>query len=166
MLGWFSERTSGTEYACANMAVISVVGVLDIASKAAASAYVELGTRIEVLPFLNIVHFRNTGAAFGMLADQGLAGRWTLVAASLLLSVALAVMIALRKGTPAELFAYALVLGGAIGNFYERIYKGFVVDFIDVHVGRWHWPAFNVADSAICVGVAVAMLAMFLSRGR
>lgn len=104
--------------------------------------------------FFNLVHVHNTGAAFSLLADQ--AG-WQ---KGFFLTVALAaigiIIHLLRKpGRPLFYMAIALILGGALGNVIDRMAYGYVIDFLDFHIGAWHWPAFNVADSAITVGAGL-----------
>jgi len=113
------------------------------------TAYVDV---IPLTRFFNLVHVHNTGAAFSLFADQpgwqrGFFVTVALVAAGIILYL-------LRKTAGRRLFsaALALILGGAIGNVIDRIFYGHVIDFLDVYVGAWHWPAFNVADSAITVG--------------
>lgn len=134
----------------------AVVLVLDQLTKLWASSSLSLYQSIEVLPFFNITLAHNTGAAFSFLAGAGGWQRWffTLIA----VVVSAAIVIWLRR-LPAqerlEACALALVLGGAVGNVVDRVLYGHVVDFLDVHYGGWHWPAFNIADSAISVGAAL-----------
>jgi signal peptidase II len=117
-----------------------------------------------VLPNLSIVHHRNTGAAFSMFnqAPQ---------AAFVLLGVAVSVGILwwLRKnprGQPLLAIGLTLIMGGALGNVIDRVSRGHVVDFIDFHVGTWHYATFNIADSAISVGAALLVLDMLLDWRR
>jgi signal peptidase II len=127
-------------------------------------------THVIIPNVLNIVHSENPGAAFGMLADGG--GAWRSV---LLVGISLAVMfyIALLLWRPERSgfgpgrtlpVALAFVLGGAIGNLYDRIVRGTVTDFVQVFIGPYEWPAFNVADSAITVGAALLLLNLWRSR--
>ena len=121
----------------------------------------------EVLPgLLHISHVRNTGVAFGLFADSGSAGgRWVLALFGL---VALGLIIALFHRTPSKerslLVALALVLGGAVGNLLDRIWSGAVTDFIAVYIGSYRWPDFNVADSAISIGLVLILLDSFRRR--
>jgi len=108
----------------------------------------------EVTPFFNLVLAHNTGAAFSFLADAGGWQRWFFALVSIGISIAILVMLR-RGGTRLASFALALVLGGALGNLWDRLTLGHVVDFLQLHAGGYYWPAFNVADSAICVGVAL-----------
>ena len=146
--------------------VLLLVLSADWGTKAAVEQSMELGERIRLLPMLNLVHVRNSGMAFSILADQGPVARWFLVAVSAALSALLLVLIVRRVGTPTELFAFQLILAGALGNLQGRVQHGFVVDFVDVHAGGYHWPAFNVADAAISVGTLVFLYATFFGGRR
>lgn len=112
---------------------------------------------IEVLPFFNLVLAWNRGISFGMFGGLGDWGPWVLVALALVISAVLA-----RWMVKAEnrliLVSLGLIIGGALGNVIDRVRFGAVVDFLDVHVSGYHWPAFNVADSAITVGAAILIL--------
>lgn len=119
---------------------------------------------VEVVPnLLNFIHVRNTGVAFGLFASHGEAtGTWILTLAGL---AALAFVGYYFKTVAASdrllLTALALVLGGAVGNLVDRIMSGGVTDFIDFYVGTYHWHTFNVADSAITIGIALMVLSTF-----
>ncbi len=121
--------------------------------------------RVPVLPgFLDLVHYQNTGIAFGLFpAGRELAG--TLLLAGLGL-VALAVVVSLFRRTPDDepvlLLALSLVLGGALGNLADRFLLRAVTDFLDVYVGSYHWPAFNVADSGVTVGIVLMLAHSFV----
>ena len=108
---------------------------------------------IELLGFFDLVLVWNRGVSFGLLGGGEL-GAWPFVALAVAISVGLAVWLA-RLRQPLMVLAVGLILGGALGNVIDRLVYGAVVDFIDLHAGDWHWPAFNVADAAITVGVAV-----------
>jgi len=113
---------------------------------------------LPVIPgFFNIVHVQNPGGAFGIFAGES-----TMIRAALFVFIALiavGLVFYLHYRTPPEYrlltAGFALIFSGALGNLIDRIRYGKVIDFIDVHVGTWHWPAFNVADSAISVGMVV-----------
>ena len=142
-------------------AAAGVAGV-DQLTKAWALAAVD--SVVPVLPFLNFVLVHNPGAAFGLLARAGGWQRWLFAVAGA--AIAAFIVAWLRRARTDERWlsaGLALVLGGAIGNLWDRIVRGAVVDFIDLHQGRYHWPAFNVADSAITVGVAIIVLVSFRS---
>ena len=112
---------------------------------------------IPVLPFLNIVYVENKGAAFGMFASLG--NHFFITLSFVVLASILFYMSKIPKGL--ELFAVSLIFGGAVGNLIDRLMLGKVIDFIDFYVGTWHWPAFNVADSALTVGIVLFILATF-----
>jgi len=110
---------------------------------------------IDVLPFLRIVYVENRGAAFGLFAEFG-NNIFILISICAIICIA----IYLRKlpiGT--ELYAMSLIMGGAVGNLIDRFKTGKVIDFIDVFVRDWHWPAFNVADSALTIGIILFIVA-------
>jgi signal peptidase II len=133
----------------------AAVVVIDQLTKHAAVAALAGRPPVEVTPFFNLVMVYNSGAAFSFLAG---AGGWQ---REFFIVVALAasgwILWLLHRHPRQTLFcaALALVLGGAIGNVIDRVLLGAVVDFLDVHVAGWHWPAFNVADSAITCGAAL-----------
>lgn len=140
------------------------VVVLDQATKVWAGAALMPARPVEVLPFLNLTLMHNTGAAFSFLSDAAGWQRWFFVVVALVVTAVLVLW--LRRLGPAERWlagALALVIGGAAGNLWDRVVYGHVVDFIDLHAAGWHWPAFNLADSAITVGVVVILLDGFLS---
>ena len=112
---------------------------------------------IHVTGFLNLVLVHNTGVSFGLLGGAGAWKVWVLSAVALAIVAGLVVWLRRRAGRlPA--MAVGLICGGAIGNVIDRFRYGAVVDFVDVHAGAWHWPAFNVADSAITLGVAALVV--------
>jgi signal peptidase II len=119
---------------------------------------------IEVLPFFNLVTVWNYGISFGLF-NTGSAGG-SVVFVGLALAIVVALLVWLRSVTaPLIAVALGLVIGGAIGNVIDRLRFGAVFDFLDFHVAGWHWPAFNVADSAICVGVFLLCIdALFLTQ--
>lgn len=108
-----------------------------------------------MLPFFNLALVFNPGAAFSFLSDAGGWQRWFFVALALAVSVWLTLLIRSHAAERLLPLAAALILGGALGNVIDRIRFGAVVDFLDVHAAGWHWPAFNVADAAISLGVAL-----------
>lgn len=118
---------------------------------------------IPVLPFFNLVLVWNPGVSFGMFGD-GSIGAWGLVL--LAAGIVAALLWWLRKAdTTLSIVSLGLVIGGAIGNVIDRLIHGAVVDFLDLHVAGWHWPAFNIADSAITIGVVLLLAeSLFPSR--
>ena len=145
-----------------------VVVILDQATKALVRARFELFDSIEIIPgLLNLTRIHNTGAAFGMLNGADMPFKTAvlaLVAAGALIGLAL-----YAASLPAEQrmtrFGLALIIGGAAGNLIDRVVSGYVVDFVDVYFGSWHFWAFNVADAAITAGVSLMILDM-LGVGR
>lgn len=136
--------------------LVSVAVVaLDLATKAWIASVFDPGESHDVTGFLRLVLVYNTGAAFSFLADAGGWQRWFFMGAAVAISAALVVMLRRQHGNAAVAVALALVLGGALGNLWDRVTLGHVVDFVLLHAGTHSWPAFNVADSAITVGVAL-----------
>ena len=136
--------------------------VLDQLTKRIVVNGFELYDRVNVLPFFDLVRLHNTGAAFSILADADGWQRWFFSILSFVVSVVIAVWISrLPKAKWIESLALALILGGALGNLYDRVVLGYVVDFLDFHWSGWHFPAFNVADSGITIGAVLLILDMF-----
>lgn len=141
--------------------------VLDQLTKVWVAATLSLYERIPLLPFLDITRVHNRGAAFSFLSTAAGWQRWFFTALALAVSVAILVWLRRLPGRQRRLAAgLALVLGGALGNLWDRLQHGYVVDFIDVYYGGWHWPAFNVADSAISIGAALLILDALAVRKR
>ena len=115
---------------------------------------------IRVLPFFNIVYVENIGSAFGMF--KGLGNTFFVIIA--LLAMALISALIIRDKDNRLIFS--LILGGAAGNLMDRIIHGYVIDFLDVYAGRYHWPAFNVADSALTIGIALLICKTFFNFRR
>lgn len=147
----------------------SVVIVLaDQATKVWVTRTMELYESINVLPILNIRLLHNTGAAFSFLSDAGGWQRWLFIVLAGLVSLAIVAWLWYlpRRGETRLAAGLSLILGGAVGNVIDRIVYGYVVDFIDVFYGDWHWPAFNLADSAITVGAILVILDSLLAPKR
>jgi signal peptidase II len=139
------------------LALSSAIIVADFATKAWVLAAFHLHESVAVTSFFNLVLVMNPGASFSFLADAGGWQRWFFIVLALAISVWLVWEIRRHAQERLLPFAFALVLGGALGNVIDRIRFGAVVDFLDFHVAGWHWPAFNVADSAITVGVILLL---------
>ena len=142
------------------------VFLLDQASKAWARKALRFGDEVNVIPnFLNFIYAENTGVAFSQLSNGGDAGRWMLSAVA---GVAAIFVLYYFWRTPRDndrlLGACAMLLAGIVGNFTDRVRLGYVIDFVDVQFGNWHYPTFNVADSAICIGAGLLILDLFFSR--
>lgn len=137
------------------------VVVLDQVSKYWAEQALEFARPVEVLNWFNLMLAYNEGAAFSFLGDAGGWQRWFFILVGL---IAVAIIAAwLRRLEPGEHWqglALSLILGGAVGNLIDRVRFGHVVDFIDWHYAGWHWPTFNIADSAISAGVVILLLVL------
>jgi signal peptidase II len=129
-----------------------VIIVLDQITKHLVLKYMNPFESIEIFSFLHIVSVRNTGGAFGMFKSVGS----TLFIAVSVMAIIFVIWLLIRAKE--GYFGLSLILGGAIGNLIDRLRYGWVVDFIDFSIGKFHWPAFNVADSALTVGVIVVLL--------
>lgn len=150
----------------AYLAITGGVFLIDQATKAWATRRLRLGGDMPVIDgFLNFAYAHNTGVAFSMLDEGGDTGRWGLSAVAF---VAATLVLYFFWRTPRTddrmLGALALLLAGIVGNVTDRMRLGFVVDFIDVQFGSWHYPTFNVADMAICMGAGLLILDMILTR--
>jgi len=117
---------------------------------------------IALIPGFNLTYVRNTGAAFSFLSEAGGWQRWFFAVLAFTISIVLTVWLyRLKKHETLLAVALALVLGGAVGNLIDRLAYGYVIDFLDVYYQSWHWPAFNVADMAISLGVFLMLLESF-----
>ncbi|WP_376691644.1 signal peptidase II [Wenzhouxiangella sp. EGI_FJ10409] len=144
-----------------------VIVLLDLYTKQLAMEHLELYRPNVVFSWLNFTLAHNTGAAFSFLASGGGWQRWFLsIVAVIIVAVLLVWLWRLPHRARLLPSALALVIGGAIGNLVDRIRFGYVVDFIDVHYAGWHWPAFNLADSAIVIGVILLLLDSLIPRRR
>lgn len=139
-----------------------VVIVLDQISKHWVVSHFELYESIQLLPSFNLTYVRNTGAAFSFLSSAGGWQRWFFVGIALVATIVLTVWLARLKSSERWMaVTLSLILGGAIGNLYDRISYAYVIDFIDVYYQTWHWPVFNIADSAISIGVVMMLIDVF-----
>lgn len=147
-------------------ALAAAIVVADQVAKWAVLEYFVHGERRELTPFLNLVLVYNKGAAFSMFADAS--GWQTPLLIAFALSAAAIVGYLIVKNPQKKLLCLglALIMGGAIGNLIDRLRYGHVVDFLDFHAMSWHWPAFNVADSAITVGAVLLILEGFVHHER
>ncbi len=149
------------------LAVAAVALVLDQASKWAIVEFVMNPPRaIEVTEFFNLVLVHNTGVSFGLFGEQTAWKPWALGALAFAISGALLYWLH-REPERFLALAVGLIVGGAMGNVVDRVRLGAVMDFLDFHLGTWHWPAFNLADSAITLGVAILVFdGLFRGRHR
>ncbi|HQS58191.1 MAG: signal peptidase II [Gallionellales bacterium 35-53-114] len=146
------------------LSLAALIIVLDQLSKLWITSHFFYGESLPVVKFFNLVLAHNTGAAFSFLSDAGGWQRWLFSAIALIASVWIVRL--LRQHAHETLFclALALVLGGALGNLIDRVAYGYVVDFLDFYWGNYHFPAFNVADSAISAGAALLLLDSFKKK--
>ena len=143
------------------LSISAIVIAFDLYSKHLIQQNFMFGDLHLVTSFFDLVRYHNEGSAFGFLNDAGGWQKWFFNGISIVASAVIIYL--LKKHTNEKLFCagLALVLGGAIGNLYDRITLGYVVDFLNFHLNNHYWPAFNVADSAICVGVGLLLLDSF-----
>jgi len=142
--------------------VSMVVLILDQCTKLLADAMLSMHQSVVLLPFLALRKAYNYGAAFSFLGDASGWQRWFFIVLAL---VVIAILVTWLRRLPADntgaRMALVLILGGAAGNVIDRLVYGYVIDFIDVFYGSWHWPTFNIADSAISVGVFLLLVDSF-----
>lgn len=150
------------------MVIAIVIIGLDQLTKLAIIRWVELFERVPITSFLNITHHQNTGAAFSFLADAGGWQRWFFSILAVVVSGVLVVwLFRIRDDRQHVLSAgLSLVLGGAVGNLIDRIYLGYVTDFVQVLIFGWPFPSFNVADAAITVGAGFLIIDALFFSGR
>ena len=138
-----------------------IVIILDQVTKFWIRHHLSLGHFIHVTSFFNIVHARNYGAAFSFMDIVDGKQRWVFALISFAVSIALIVwLLNLEVNRKWRAMALALMIGGALGNFWGRFTVGYVVDFLDFHWKMAHWPAFNIADAAVCIGAAILIFSM------
>ena len=144
-----------------SLSIALIVLVLDLASKYWVESTLEFGQKIALTGFFNLVLTYNPGAAFSFLSEESGWQRWFL--SGIAGSAALLIIFLLNKYKHEQLFcmSLSLILGGALGNLYDRVTLGHVVDFLDFYIGTYHWPAFNIADSAIFIGAALMIYESF-----
>ena len=149
------------------LALSALVVGLDQLSKFVIEHQLALFQSIDVLPVLQITRLHNTGAAFSLLADAAGRQRWLFTVLAFIVSIVLTVWL-YRIDRSAHLLAsaLALILGGAVGNLIDRLRLGHVIDFIYAHWDRHYFPAFNVADSSICIGAGLLLLDTWLTSRR
>lgn len=139
--------------------------ILDQYTKNLVLENIELYQAIQILPFFNLTHVYNYGAAFSFLHDAGGWQRWFFTAIAF--AVSALVLWWLKQTTKQQVMlpiAFSLIIGGAIGNAYDRLIHGYVIDFLVLYYQDSYWPAFNVADSAICLGAILLIIDMFKNK--
>lgn len=145
--------------------VCLLVLFLDQWTKLIVQRSLSLYQRIEVIHgFFNLVHVRNTGGAFGIFGGEGggVGSLFFVVVSVVAIGSILILLIRLKEDEMIISLSLSFILSGAVGNLIDRLWHGEVVDFLDFYVSSYHWPAFNIADSAICVGIGLMILALFV----
>lgn len=140
----------------------AVAFILDLFTKYIVTQNFELYESVNILPIFNLTYARNTGAAFSFLADHSGWQKYFFIVLAIVISAVLVYF--LKKNSANQKLqnsAYALIIGGALANMVDRAYNGFVVDFFDFYWQDWHYPVFNVADIAICIGAGLLALDAF-----
>jgi signal peptidase II len=141
------------------LGLAALVAALDQWSKALAVAQLDYGRPVALLPVFNLTLQYNTGAAFIFLSDAGGWQRWFFSAVAVIASAAICIwLVRLHRGERMLAASLSLILGGALGNLWDRLTLGYVVDFISVHYSGWYFPTFNIADSAVTVGAGLMIL--------
>ena len=135
-----------------------IILIADQFTKVLIVGYYQLGDSTQITSFFNLVRWHNTGAAFSFLAGASGWQRWFFTVIGLLAAVLIVWMLKSHAGQKLFAFALACILGGALGNVVDRILHGYVVDFLHFHWRGWHFPAFNIADSAITIGAVCLIL--------
>lgn len=145
----------------------ALIIIADQVTKFLAQTWLAAYQPVPLAALLNLTLSYNRGAAFSFLSDQGGWQRWLFIAVAIGVCLFLLHWLAqLQRRERWLAVALGLILGGALGNVIDRLRYGHVVDFIDVHYGRWHWPAFNIADSAITLGLIGLLLQLWFERRR
>ncbi len=140
-----------------------IVLILDQWSKHAVVAALDLYQSVQVAPFFNLTYVHNYGAAFSFLHSAGGWQRWFFTAIAIVVSIMILWWLRQTPRYQVRLpVAFSFILGGAIGNLYDRLVHGYVIDFLDFYVGQWHWPAFNIADCAIFIGAVLLIIDMIV----
>ncbi len=153
-----SKSSSGGSNVLQWLGLAFILLLADQFTKILIVGYYHLGDSTYVTSFFNVVRVHNTGAAFSFLASAGGWQRWFFTAIGIIAAVVIVWMIRSHPGQKLFCFALACILSGALGNVIDRLLYGYVVDFLDFHWAGWHFPAFNVADSAITIGAACLIL--------
>ncbi len=149
------------------LVISAVIVILDQWTKWLVANQFELYEARPITGWFNLVLAHNTGAAFSFLSDSSGWQRWFFIALTVVVVIGLLIWLLRLSNAMWRLrLGILLVLGGAIGNLIDRVRLGYVIDFLDVHAAGWHWPAFNIADSAICCGVALLLIDSFFDGNK
>ena len=140
------------------LGVALVIFLLDHLTKIAILGAFQLGESLPITSFFNLVRVHNAGAAFSFLADAGGWQRWFFTGLGTVAALVMVYLLRMHAGQTLFCLALSLLLGGAVGNVVDRVLYSHVIDFLDFYYGTWHFPAFNVADSAITIGACLLIL--------
>ena len=147
-----------------SLSIAFIVLVLDLITKGWVESTLFYGERIPLTGFFNLVLTYNTGAAFSILSEASGWQRWFLSGIAAGASIFIVYLLTRHAANKMFCLALSLILGGALGNLWDRITLGHVVDFLDFYIGSYHWPAFNIADSAIFIGAALLIIDSFRQK--
>jgi len=147
-----------------SLLIALVVLILDLATKFWVESELLYGQYIPVTSFFNLVLTYNAGAAFSFLSEASGWQRWFLSSVAAIAAVVITYLLYKYRTEKLFCLSLSLILGGALGNLWDRITLGHVVDFLDFYIGDYHWPAFNVADTAICIGAALLIIDSFSNK--
>ncbi|MFV9924647.1 MAG: signal peptidase II [Francisella endosymbiont of Hyalomma scupense] len=147
--------------------ILAILIILsDLYTKYLANTHLEFAKSVKITSFFNLTLLYNHGAAFSLLSNDQTS--WQMIMFSIISLFAAIVLIYLIVKQPAteklNLFSFTLILGGALGNFYNRAFQGYVIDFLDFHIDNYHWPSFNIADSAITCGVILLIMVSLFTK--
>ena len=140
------------------LGIALVIFLLDQLTKIAIVGAFQLGESLPITSFFNLVRVHNAGAAFSFLADAGGWQRWFFTGLGTVAALVMVYLLRTHAGQTLFCWALSLLLGGAVGNVVDRVLYSHVIDFLDFYYGTWHFPAFNVADSAITMGACLLIL--------
>jgi signal peptidase II len=158
MAGSMSKTSARSSSLAPWLGIALIVILFDQLTKIAVRKVFEYGVPHEITSFFNLILVYNRGAAFSFLAMAGGWQRWAFTALGVVAALVICYLLKRHSGQKMFCTALALILGGALGNVIDRLMYGHVVDFLDFHVGGWHWPAFNLADSAITIGAILLVI--------
>ena len=144
--------------------IIFLVFIVDLFTKYYAINNLILNHSVTINSFINLTLAFNYGAAFSFLNDAGGWQRWFFIVFSII--VIFIIFYILKKDKESEYIAFSFVLAGALGNLYDRVFYGYVIDFIEFHYKNFYWPIFNIADTAISIGIILLLYSMFLKRNK
>jgi signal peptidase II len=135
-----------------------LIFILDQVAKIIVKSTFSLGESRRIVPSFNLTYVENRGIAFGFLHQGGdLKYYFLIVVTFIAVAILFYMFYAMKNATVLKTITLALIMGGALGNLYDRLFRGAVIDFLDVYAGRFHWPVFNIADSSITIGILLIL---------